>query len=294
MTAEKGQMAICITLALLFSTVNLPPVCASAAQSGGGPNTVVAQVGDRRLTLKQLNASLSRDESLRAGDITPDVRRRTVEEWVLDQLFAMEAKRRKLHTRSDVTGELDDARAQVLSRWLVDDEMSRVKVTQGDLKEYYENHPEIFTMPERARISHIVVKTADEASAIMAQLETGADFEKLAREHSIGRVELGFINRSKNMSEFVRAAFYLKPGQISDVIETKQGYHIIKVEEKKPSRLLAFEELTDQVKKVLQVKLKHTKARQALLQLSVELGEKAKVIKNLEVLGFAPISQDDK
>ncbi|MFQ6126618.1 MAG: peptidylprolyl isomerase [Candidatus Heimdallarchaeota archaeon] len=82
------------------------------------------------------------------------------------------------------------------------------------------------------RASHILVKTRDKAEEILEQLKMGADFAKLAREHSECPSkkrggDLGKFNRGQMVKTFERAAFALKKGQISDIVHTQFGYHII-------------------------------------------------------------------
>lgn len=83
------------------------------------------------------------------------------------------------------------------------------------------------------RASHILVKTREKAEEILEELKMGADFVKLAREHSECPSkkrggDLGRFNKGKMVKSFERAAFALKKGQISDVVQTQFGYHIIR------------------------------------------------------------------
>ncbi len=82
------------------------------------------------------------------------------------------------------------------------------------------------------RASHILVKTREKAEEILEELKMGADFAKLAREHSECPSkkrggDLGKFTRGKMVKSFERAAFDLKKGQISDIVQTQFGYHII-------------------------------------------------------------------
>ncbi|MFQ5820442.1 MAG: peptidylprolyl isomerase [Candidatus Heimdallarchaeota archaeon] len=83
------------------------------------------------------------------------------------------------------------------------------------------------------RASHILVKTREKAEEILEELKMGADFAKLAREHSECPSkkrggDLGRFTRGKMVKSFERAAFALKTGQFSDVVQTQFGYHIIR------------------------------------------------------------------
>jgi parvulin-like peptidyl-prolyl isomerase len=91
---------------------------------------------------------------------------------------------------------------------------------------------------KQVRASHILVKKESEAKKILESLKNGASFSKLAEEHSecpSGKKggDLGWFGRGKMVPEFEKAAFSLKKGEISDLVKTKFGYHIIKVNDTK-------------------------------------------------------------
>ena len=119
-------------------------------------------------------------------------------------------------------------------------------VTDADVKDFYDKNPDEFT---GVRASHILIKPDgfDEASKkkartaiddVLKQAKAGTDFGELAKKHSSDGSaqqggDLGFFTKGRMVPEFSNAAFKLQPGQISDVVETQFGYHIIKVTERK-------------------------------------------------------------
>lgn len=113
---------------------------------------------------------------------------------------------------------------------------SHIKVTDEEARKYYTDNKAMFELPApEIRASHILVDTENEAKKILAEIKTGADFEKSAAEYSkdpgskeLGG-DLGYFPKGKMVPEFESAAFALKPGEISDVVKTEHGYHIIKV-----------------------------------------------------------------
>jgi peptidyl-prolyl cis-trans isomerase C len=168
--------------------------------------------------------------------------------------------------------------------------ISAIVIPDSDLKAYYDSHPDEFKQPERARARHILVKVdanaseADKATArkkiegIQAQLKKGGDFAKLATENSDcpskkNGGDLGFFTRGQMVKPFEDAAFSLKPGGTSGIVETQFGYHIIQLEEKEPASTLTF----DQAKEQLQQKLKQEKIRDALKAYIESLKNKGKV-----------------
>lgn len=102
------------------------------------------------------------------------------------------------------------------------------------------------------RARHILVKTEQEAKDLVKQLKAGADFTELAKKSSDGPSaqtggDLGYFSRGQMVKQFEDAAFTLKPGQISDPIQTEFGWHVIRVEDKRNRPVPGFDEVKDQL-----------------------------------------------
>lgn len=139
-------------------------------------------------------------------------------------------------------------------------------VTDTDVKDYYDKNPDRFKKPEQVRASHILFKTEGDAAAkkkarasaetVLKQAKSGKDFAALAKQHSSDGSaqqggDLGFFVKEQMVPEFSNAAFALQPGQISDIVESQFGYHIIKVTERKAPETVALDQVSPQVKQVL-------------------------------------------
>jgi parvulin-like peptidyl-prolyl isomerase len=164
------------------------------------------------------------------------------------------------------------------------------KVSDNELKEYYEKNKKDFLRPEAAHIRHILIKVEPtstdeekakkkkEAGDILKRARQGEDFAELAYQYSADdwRVkggDLGLIHRGRLLPELEEVAFKLKPGEISDLIETTYGYHIIKMEEKLPPTQLGFDEIKDKLRKELEEKRKKEREENLLKTLK----EKARI-----------------
>ncbi|MBL7134191.1 MAG: peptidylprolyl isomerase [Phycisphaerae bacterium] len=153
-----------------------------------------------------------------------------------------------------------DIEQQIRLERLMDEAAKDVKPpTDKEQGEFYEQHPEHFTMPEQVRASHIVKyvgdqvdrKTAFEAILeLKMELDRSAGFEELATKHSDcpeNAGDLGYFARGQMVQEFEDVAFGMKAGQVSDIFQTSYGYHICKLVDRKAETLVPFEEVTDDI-----------------------------------------------
>ena len=149
-------------------------------------------------------------------------------------------------------------------------------VTDAEIREFYEKNPGRFKQPESVRASHILIRAQPGDAAarknalatiqqIHRQAKAGKDFGDLARAHSAdGSAErggdLGFFTRDRMVPEFADAAFALKPGQVSDIVQTSYGYHVIKVMDRRPASDVPLAQVTPQVREYLTQQRQREKA----------------------------------
>jgi peptidyl-prolyl cis-trans isomerase D len=192
--------------------------------------------------------------------------------------------------------------------------MSEAQVSPEDLRAYYNEHQDQYRVPEEVKVSHILIKTpaagadgkADEkgvaeaqkkAENILKQLKAGAKFEDLAKKYSedpgSGKQggELGWIGRGRTVPEFEKAAFSLPIGQLSDLVKSSYGFHIIRVEEKHEPHLKTLDEVKAEIEPLVRqnkVNKLIESAGNALLEQARSQGlEKAAAAK-----GLTPVTTD--
>ena len=165
----------------------------------------------------------------------------------LEKVFGSNMKKIRKDTRKVIKEQLlvDQTRAM---------KFQGMKISRREVEEFYKQYQDsIPGMPETVEISHILklVKPSDEsltaayekASAILEQIKNGADFEKLAQQYSDDKAsakrggELGMISRGDFVTEFETAAFQLKDGEISDIVQTQFGFHIIQMIERRGEKI---------------------------------------------------------
>lgn len=148
--------------------------------------------------------------------------------------------------------------AQALRNTYVEDELQG-KISDDEIKARYEKDIAGFVPPEEVHARHILVKTEDEANAVLKQLADGGNFEAIAKEKSQdpgskdNGGDLGFFAKGQMVPEFEAEAFALKPGETSTkAIKTQFGYHIIKVEERRTQPVPTLDQVREQVIQMVQ------------------------------------------
>ena len=182
------------------------------------------------------------------------------------------------------------ARDLALKKLIEDEVAPQVTVSDSDIRAFYENNPEAFKQPERVKASHILIKVDPQADPsqkaeaqkkidlVQAKLQKGEDFGALAKEYSEGPSgpkggDLGYFTRGQMVKPFEDAAFAMKSGEVSGMVETRFGYHLIKVTDKTPEGTMPY----DDVKERLGEFLKQKKIQEEVNVYVKRLEEKAKI-----------------
>jgi peptidyl-prolyl cis-trans isomerase C len=257
---------------------------------------VLAKIGDEEITMKDFDRIIryyeaEKQELMKTNPMyKATILQRIVQGKVLARIAREQGFDKKPHIQEQVEMLTNDFLAM---QYLQQEIGGNIEVTEDDMQLYYKTHEEEFVMPERVRAGHILIrvaKTDDEekkkrarakAENILKSIKGGEDFGKLATEFSDDKGsrdkggDLGFFPRGKTVPAFDRAAFELQAGDVSDIVETKYGYHIIKVFEHRKAGLEPYEEAKDNVRqKVLDVTKKariDEFAEQAMRDAGVEL-----------------------
>ena len=148
---------------------------------------------------------------------------------------------------------------------LLDQEIiSKIKVKDEEVKAYFDSHADEYKEKEQVRARHILVKVdkdADEKTKtearkkladVQKKIVAGEDFADLAKKHSQGPSnvkggDLGYFSKGQMVKPFEDVAFKLEPNEVSDLVETRFGYHLIKVLDHKPAKQAEFADKKDQV-----------------------------------------------
>ena len=238
---------------LLLSSIAFLPVHGYAAENA---DPVVATVAGVEVLASELK--LAEGELDPQFDQMPEAQRRVAAlAAVIDiKTLARKAEAEKLDQTEDfkklMAFQRDRALHNAIFKATVVD-----PVTDADVKARYDK--EVAATPPEEEISarHILLKTEEEAKAVIAELDAGKDFAELAKEKSTGPSaaqggDLGYFTKGRMVPEFEAAAFALKPGEYAkEPVKTQFGWHVIKVEDRREKAPPAFEQVADQVRQVV-------------------------------------------
>jgi peptidyl-prolyl cis-trans isomerase C len=194
--------------------------------------------------------------------------------------LGMDEKALREYTRRDL----------LISNFIEEKYVSKTVVTEAETRAFYDKNSDKFKHDESVKASHILIGVDEKASAddkkkarekaekLHKELVGGADFAALAKGNSTCPSsqqggDLGFFGKGQMVPAFEKAAFALKPGEISPVVETRFGYHIIKVTEKKPASKADFKD----VKAKIEEYLKGQKVNEAIQKYIAEARKSAKI-----------------
>ncbi|MGB2783741.1 MAG: peptidylprolyl isomerase [Atribacterota bacterium] len=178
----------------------------------------------------------------------------------------------------------ENIKRQSMINKVLEETRNRVNISNEDLLKYYDENKENLLEPEQVQARHILVETEEEANILLLQLKEGlTDFAELAKEKSTcpsaeNGGDLGFFTRGQMVKEFEDAAFSLEPGEISDVVQTQFGYHIIKCVEKKEEYSPTFEEAKENISSTL----KYQKENEETSTFISKLREEAVIVYNYD------------
>ena len=273
MTISANSMS---RLGLLTSAA---AICLTAVLGSGLPvraqdaNPVLAKVNGAEI--RQSDLAVAEEElgpSLQQMD--PATRRENLISFLIDmKIVAKAAETKKVADSNEFKQRLAFARDRLLMDSLLATE-GKAAVTDDAMKKVYEEATKQVSGEKEVHARHILVPTEEEAKAIKAELDKGADFAKLAKEKSkdpgaADGGDLGFFTKEQMVPEFSAVAFSLEPGKISDPVKTQFGWHIIKVEEKRNRKAPDFAQVKPQIEQYV--------TRKAQSEYVAKLRETAKV-----------------
>ena len=223
----------------IFFLVILVLLAVSGCGRSAEEDVVIAKIGDSTITLADFNERVA-NLPPRYRDIVKKRKAEFLEEIINDTLLYQEAVRAGLPKDKEVQKVIDQAKQKILIARLLKDRVDdSIEITDEEIIEFYDNNKDKYMTPEIMRVSHILVPTQEEAESILKELSTGKkSFEEIARARSVDPTaqrggDVGYFPKGQLMPRFEEACAKLKVNEISGVVRTKLGYHIIKLTDRR-------------------------------------------------------------
>jgi peptidyl-prolyl cis-trans isomerase C len=230
--------------------------CLAVALLAGSParaadDPVLAKVNG--VEIRQSDVALAEEELAPSlAQMDPATKKDNVLSFLIDlRIVAKAAEDKKLENTEDFKKRLAFTRSRLLMDNLLATE-GKAATTDEAMKKVYEEASKQITGEQEVHARHILVESEDDAKAVKAELDKGADFAELAKKKSkdpgaADGGDLGFFTKEQMVPEFSAVAFTLEPGKISDPVKSQFGWHIIKVEEKRSRQAPAFDQVKGQI-----------------------------------------------
>lgn len=172
---------------------------------------------------------------------------------ILQQDFTQ--KLRKSQEISNRVKEYEDK--LVLEAYIKQHVVDFLTVGEEEAKQYYLKNLHQFTSPPKVKASHILLRTEAEAKQVLEKLKAGESFTELAKQYSIDLPmaleggSMGTITKGRSLPQLEEALFVLNEGEISDIVKTQFGWHILRIDEKIADQYIPYEEVKDRIKVIL-------------------------------------------
>jgi len=236
---------------LLLATFFLP-ACQGGGESGvKQTGKVLAIVNGNKITESDMEAVLSSlPPRARSFYQAPHAKKQIIDNLVTNELLYRQAMKKGLDKDPQVQNQVLTQKRSVYVRALLD-QIVEERTTKEVLRKEFENNKEKYSKPQ-IKAAHILVKEEKTAKKVLKKIKKGGDFAALAKEYSQDPSnkdkggDLGWFPRERMVKEFSDKAFSMKPGEISDPVKTRFGYHIIKLEERRDFQ--PYDEVKDRIK----------------------------------------------
>lgn len=290
---EGWRCSLAVLFVLVLGSCADKPGGQEGKSERAADEKILARVGKRVITEADFEREIaSLPEYSRRQMETPEQKKKRLDRMIDDLLLMEEAQRRGLDRDQDILAKVERYRQRLMTEKLYQQVAEeRGKIDEEEIRSYYESHKDQFSQKERVRARQILIlvppnappekEKEAEAKAREAQVraQAGEDFLGLAKQYSdapdpVRASELGYFSKGRMPPEFDEAAFALQnPGDVSDVVRTRLGFHVIQLLDRQPAKEQPLEEIRDRIVRIL----RSQKTRDVRQGLAAELRGKAQI-----------------
>lgn len=242
--------------------------------------TVLAEVNGNAITTDDFKAEIDKlPPYLKPMVQSEEGKKELLDSMIVRQIILEQAKKDGVDKDKEVSDRMEDLRKRLIVETYLKKKVEKeAQISDQEMKKFYDENKDKFKAGDQVKASHILVKTEKEATDILAQLKGGAKFEDLAKKFSTDSTaskggDLGWFPKGAMVPEFDKVAFSLKEGEMSGIVKTQFGFHIIKVTGKRPAGITPFEEVKEQIKS----NLLPAKQQEIFTKMKEEMKKSAKI-----------------
>ena len=269
---------------IISSIIILGSIVSGCAKKQDANNKVLARVSNTVITTNDLKARIAKMPPYYQNIISKNPKR-YVEDVIVETLCYEEGVRRGIDRDKEVKEVVNEAKKKIVMAKLIKNEVEdKIVVMEDEMKKFYAEHKDEFKTPEMWRASHILVADEKEAKAMLDELAKGANFEDLAKAHSIDATasrggDVGYFRVGQLVPDFEKACLKLDVGQTSDVVRTQFGYHIIRLTGRKEPGIKSYDDARSAIEAELKKEKRSVLFNALVMKLKnkygVEVNEKA-------------------
>lgn len=232
---------------------------------------VVTKIGSDKITLKMLAERINETpQGYRSYLDTPAGKKQFLDLLVRERIVLENARRSGLNKGKEYVQSLNDFKKEqsrrlrdyeenvLMELYIRDLHEKTIKASDAEIDKYYSDNKSEFLRPVLVKARHILLSTRADAEAALKRVKSGEDFSLVARQVSTDPVsaplggEIGPFKKGDLVPEFEQAVFALKLGQVSGVVETQFGFHVIKKTEEKPLPVRTLEQSKQEIRRIVE------------------------------------------
>ena len=219
---------------------------------------ILAKVGALTVTEKEVDEFIEELGARGQGYNTPEGRDAILQQLIASKLLLLDARHNLLETEPQFKAELAKLRENLLINYAGNKVVSAVKVSDDDVRKYYDENQDKFRQGESVNADHILVDSEEKALEILSKINSGEiTFSDAAKEYSscpsgARGGNLGDFTRGQMVPEFDSAVFSLEVGEITSTpVATQFGYHLIRLNSKSEASVMPYEQIAPQLKEMV-------------------------------------------